>query len=57
MKKPKRISPAILRERLAVIKDMINSRNYGMAERLIDEVMDCINTRYDWKKLREIETE
>jgi len=56
-KPPKRISPAILRTWLSTIKDMINDRNYGMAENMIDTVMDRMETKYDWRKLKEIETE
>ena len=54
MKKIKRISPAILRTWLSLIRDTINARNYGEAEELIDCVMERMN-QYDWKKLREIE--
>jgi len=53
----KRISPSTLRTWLSTIKDMINARNYGMAENMIDTVMDQMETKYDWKRLKEIETE
>lgn len=54
MKKIKRISPAILRTWLSLIRATINARNYGEAEELIDCVMERMD-EYDWKKLREIE--
>lgn len=54
MKPPKRISPAILRTRLSMIKAAINAKNYGYAEEMIDSVMERMN-RYDWKRLKEIE--
>lgn len=54
MKPPKRISPAILKTWLSMIKDSINAKNYGYAEELIDSVMERVE-RYDWKKLKEIE--
>ena len=57
MKKIKRISPAIPRTWLPLIRDTINARNYGVAEDMIDLVMGCMETKYDWQKLKEIETE
>lgn len=55
MKPLKRINPAILRTWLSVIKAEINARNYGHAEDLIDKVMDCVEKKYDWEKLKRIE--
>jgi len=55
MKPPKRISPATLRAWLDAIRAAVNPLNYGIAEDMIELVMDCMDTKYDWKRLKGIE--
>jgi len=56
LKKSDRVSPKILATELGYLQRLIEAKNYGYGEELIEQICSRLEN-YDWEKIREAENE